>query len=320
MAMYQHHIDAGEYFDIEEAMMQITVEVVTMALFGVDVRDQAKNIVDAVTVANVSMRPGFPKLRDNSLQDAIAVLDEAMFGIIEKRRTQDEDTGDMISMLLFAEDAETGEKLTDRQIRDQILTFLIPAEETTSTALAWTWYALGQHDDIQAKLHQELDAVLEGRTPTIADLPKLEYTKMVFQEAMRIYPPIWIMSRKATKDDILGEYLIPKEAFVALSPYTMHRHPDYWEKPDEFYPEHFSKVQVQDRPQFAYFPFGGGPRGCIGEAFAMTESLLMLATISKDYHVSLDPSHEVGLDPVYTLRPTNGIKVKLTPHQTNEGN
>lgn len=309
----QRIIAAGKAFDIEEAMMIITVEIVAEALFGVDVSQRAKTIVEAVTTANVTMRPGFPKLRDNKLKDAIGVLDEAMYSIIAERREHGEDTGDLISMLLFSHDAETDEPLTDSQIRDQILTMLIPAEETSSTALSWTWYLLGQHPDIQEKLRQELKSVLNGRVPTISDLPKLQYTRMVFEEAMRIYPPIWIMSRKAIQDETIGGFHIPAGSFVALSPYAMHRHPDYWQNPDVFDPEHFSDAQIANRPQFAFYPFGGGPRGCIGESFARTESILILAMIAQQYHIELDPERPVEPDPAYTLRPANGVHVILRP-------
>ena len=310
---WEPYVASGQPLNIEDEMMRVTLEVVGQALFNIDFNPQVQAIVEAITTINVNMRPGFPKLRNTDLHDALHTLDRAIYAIIKERRQQGGDQGDLLSMLMLAQDADSGEPLTDTQIRDQIVTMIIPAEETTSTALAWTWYLLGQHPEIESRLRNELATVLAGKTPTIADLPRLPYLRMVFEEALRFYPPIWIMSRKATQEDVIGGYHIPANAFVAMSPYTMHRHPDYWYNPDQFDPEHFSPEQVAARPRYAYYPFGGGPRGCIGEAFAMTEALLIMAMVLQRYRLALVADHPVEPDTVYTLRPSNGVLVTLQP-------
>lgn len=306
-------MQSGQPVNVEEEMMELTVDIVGRALFSIDFTDDARTITQAITTVNISMKPGFPKLHAERLQEALKVLDKAMYEIVAARRQQNEDKGDLLSMLMLSKDAETGEGLTDSQIRDQIITMIIPAEETVSTALAWTWYLLGQHPDVEARLRTELSEVLGGRVPTMQDLPRLQYTRMVFEEALRFYPPIWIMSRKAVNGDEIGGYHIPANAFIAMSPYAMHRHPDYWQNPDVFDPEHFAPEQVAKRPRFAFYPFGGGPRGCIGESFAMTEAVLIMAMTMQRYQLTLVPGHVVEPDPVYTLRPINGVLVNLRP-------
>lgn len=303
----------NQTLNVEDEMMELTLDIVGRALFSVDFDEQAREIVQAITTVNISMKPGFPKLHNERLQAALARLDEAVYAIVRERRANNVDHGDLLSMLMLAADADTGEGLTDSQIRDQIITMIIPAEETTSTALAWTWYLLGQHPEIEAKMRQEISSVLNGRQATVADFANLQYTRMVFEEALRFYPPIWIMSRKATQDDEIGGYRIPANAFVAMSPYAMHRHPDFWQNPDVFDPEHFSPEQSANRPRYAFYPFGGGPRGCIGESFAMTESLLILATVMQHYRMPLVADHAVETDAVYTLRPSNGVLVTPQP-------
>ncbi len=313
LAGWADRVKSKQPINVEEEMMELTLDIVGRALFSVDFNEQARDIVQAITTVNISMKPGFPKLHNERLHAALARLDEAVYAIVQARRVNNTDHGDLLSMLMLAQDAETGESLTDSQIRDQIITMIIPAEETTSTALAWTWYLLGQNPHVEAKLREEISSVLGKRTATVADFPKLPYTRMVFEEAMRFYPPIWIMSRKATQDDEIGGFRIPANAFVALSPYAMHRHPDFWQNPDVFDPEHFSPEQSASRPRYAYYPFGGGPRGCIGEAFAMTESLLILASVMQHYRLPLVEGHIVEPDPVYTLRPSNGVLVNALP-------
>ncbi len=310
---WEAYSDQQKPLNIEEEMMHLTLEIVGQTLFHIDFNPQVRSIVEAITTINVNMRPGFPKLNNAQLHEALQTLDTAIYAIIRERRQQQVDHGDLLSMLMLAQDADTGEYLTDTQIRDQVVTMIIPAEETTSTALSWTWYLLGQHPDIESQLRHELSEVLAGRLPTIADLPRLPYLRMVFEEALRFYPPIWIMSRKATQEDVIGGYTIPVNAFVAMSPYTMHRHPDYWQNPDQFDPQHFSPEQVAARPRYAYYPFGGGPRGCIGEAFALTEALLIMATVMQRYRLSLVADYAVEPDTVYTLRPSNGVLVTLQP-------
>ena len=198
--------------------------------------------------------------------------------------------------------------MDDKQLRDEVMTLLVAGHETSANVLAWTWYLLAQHPDIQERLHAELDQVLAGRALTVEDLPQLHYTRMVLQEAMRLYPPGWLFMRRAIQDDEIGGYHIPANSSILWSPYVSHRHPDFWEKPEQFYPEHFSEEGAK-RPHHAYMPFGSGPRMCLGNGFAMTEMQWILVTCAQQYRVSLAPGHRVELEPLQTLRPKNGVFV-----------
>jgi len=191
------------------------------------------------------------------------------------------------------------------------MNLLIAGNETTAVALSWAWYLLHKHPEVERKLHGELEEVLGGRAPRFEDLPKLSYTHMVFREAMRLCPPGWIISRRPLEDDEIGGYLVPAGTTVLISPYVTHRNPDYWDKPEDFDPERFSPERSASRPEFAYLPFGGGPRKCIGEHFAMTEGLLILATVAQRYRLRLVPGYPVEPEPLVTLRPKRGVLVVL---------
>lgn len=214
-------------------------------------------------------------------------------------------------MLLAARDEETGEGMNDKQLRDEVLTLMIAGHETTANALAWTWYLLAKHDDVAKRLDRELAEVLGGATPTVEDLPRLSYTRMVIEESMRLYPPAWATSRNAIAADGIGGFGIPAKSVVLLSPFVTHRHPDVWKRPDEFDPERFSPDRAAARPRFAYYPFGGGPRLCIGNAFALTEMSLVVATVAQRYRLELTkPEREIEPAALITLRPRGGIAMK----------
>ena len=214
-------------------------------------------------------------------------------------------------MLMLARDEETGEGMNDQQLRDEVMTMLFAGHETTANALAWTWYLLSQHPDIEHRLHSELDEVLGGAIPTLEHLPKLNYTRMVIEEAIRLYPPGWAFARHTVGDDEIGGYRIPANSLIWVSPYVTQRHPDFWENPEKFDPERFTPERSAGRPRFAYFPFGGGPHQCIGNAFAMMEAQLLLATIAQRYHLQLVPGHPVEPKVVLTLRPRYGLSMTL---------
>jgi cytochrome P450 len=191
------------------------------------------------------------------------------------------------------------------------MTLLLAGYETSANALAWTWYLLTQHPEAEERLHAELDQILAGRIPTVADLPQLNYTRMVLEEAMRLYPPVWVLMRRAIQDDEIDGYHIPANSYILWSPYISHRHPDFWEKPEQFYPEHFSAEGSAKRPRHAYMPFSSGPRVCIGNTFAMTGMQLILATIVQQYRVSLASGHHVEPEPLLGLRPKKGVLVSI---------
>ena len=240
----------------------------------------------------------------------MATLDKVVYGLIAERRKSGQDTGDLLSMLLAARDAETGEAMSDQQLRDEVMTLLLAGHETTSNTLNWIWYLLGKNPPVERRLHAELDEVLGGRVATVDDLPKLRYTMMVVQESMRLYPAVWGIGRTPLQDDEIAGYHIPAGSSIILSQYVVHRHPDFWDQPEGFDPERFS-----GHPPAAYFPFGGGPRVCIGNNFALIEARLILATMAQRYRLQLVPGHPVVPDPVVTLRPRDGVRVTLRPYQ-----
>jgi cytochrome P450 len=203
--------------------------------------------------------------------------------------------------------------MSDRQLRDEVMTLFLAGHETTANALTWTWYLLSTHPEIERRLEMELAAGLGGRTPTLADLSQLTYIGMVIQEAMRLYPPAWIIGRNALEADQIGGYDIPAGSTVVLSPYVTHRHPDFWVNPEGFDPERFTPERSRGRPYFAYFPFGGGPRLCLGNNFALLEARLALATVAQRYRLELVPGHPVEPEPLVTLRPRHGLLMTLRP-------
>jgi cytochrome P450 len=203
--------------------------------------------------------------------------------------------------------------MTDQQLRDEVITLLLAGHETTANTLTWAWYLLSQNPQAAERLRGELSTVLHGRPPGIEDLPALPYARSVIQEALRLYPPAWIISRRAEQDDEIGGYPIPAGTVVSLSPYVMHRHPRFWPSPAAFDPDRFSPAQAEGRPAYAYFPFGGGPRLCIGRDFAMQEALLILATVAQRFDLRLVPGHPVEPEPLITLRPKFGVKMTLHP-------
>ena len=253
----------------------------------------------------------FPTAQNRRFQQAVANAEQIVYDLINERRRGRGNPNDLLSLLMAARDEETGEGLSDKELRDQAITIIGAGYETTTQALAWTWYLLAKHPEIENKLHAEISDVLGGRTPTFEDLPNLKYTLMVFQEAMRLYPPIWMMSRAAIEADEIGGYRVPANSEILLLPYITHRSPKYWENPEEFNPEHFLPEKVAARPRFAYFPFGAGARQCIGNNFALMEAQLIIATITQKYRLRLTDEQSLKPETSVTLRPNKGLKMTL---------
>ena len=311
----------GQPLDVLPEMIHLTLEVVCRSLFGTDIGDKTETIGRSMKEAiayiiyrarhPMALPESLPTPRNRRFREAMRTLDRIVFGIIESRRHADVGVDDLLSMLLQARDEQSGGEMDDRQIRDEVITFLLAGHETTAIALTWTWYLLTQHPDVEERLHAELDRVLGGRWPTAEDLPRLAYTRRVFEEALRLYPPAWNQSRIALADDEVGGYHLPAGSLVSLCQYVTHRHPDFWEEPERFDPERFTPEHSAGRPRFAYFPFGGGARQCIGNHFAMMEGQLILASVAQRYRMRLVPGHPIEPDATFTFRPRPGVLVTL---------
>ncbi|RMD97236.1 MAG: cytochrome P450 [Calditrichaeota bacterium] len=307
--------------DMAQEMMRLTLSIAGMTLFSTDVASEADEIGQALTTAMklferitlpfAEYLDRLPLPSNYRLRKARARLDQTIYRMIDQRRRSGKDRGDILSMLLNAQDVEgDGGRMSDVQVRDEAMTLFLAGHETTAIALTWTWYLLSQHPQAMAKLQQELDEVLSGRPPTVEDIPRLSYTRNVFAESMRLYPPAYLIGRRATGDFELGGYRIPAGSIILMSQFIMHRNPDYFPEPEKFNPDRWTAEAEARRPRFAYFPFGGGPRVCIGEAFAWMEGVLVLATLAQTWQPELVPGHPVAMRPLITLRPKYGIKKK----------
>ncbi|MEP6707269.1 MAG: cytochrome P450, partial [Pyrinomonadaceae bacterium] len=317
----------GETLDIADEMMRLTLAIVGKTLFDADVESQAEEVGEAMSVVmdlfNTLTVPFFELLEKLPLpqmqrfKKARARLDRIIYRLIEERRRSGEDRGDLLSMLLLAQDEEgQSGSMSDEQVRDEALTIFLAGHETTANALTWTLYLLSKNPAAEAKLHEELQAVLGSRLPTGEDFPQLRYTEMVLAESMRLFPPAWAIGRLAVDDCEIGGYGVPARSLVLMSQYIMHRDARYFPEPEHFNPERWTPEARESRPQFSYFPFGGGPRRCIGEGFAWLEGVLLLATLAQQWQMRLVPNHPVALRPVITLRPKHGMRMIITKRQT----
>jgi cytochrome P450 len=306
-------------FNVDEEMTNLTFQIIGQSLFNVDVSPKNHSFRQAFLQVNAFlieyMATPFPPVfiptsRNRRFLSAIETMDSLTYEIIRNRRRLQEDVGDLLSMMLNTKD-ENGQGMSDKELRDEIMTMLVAGHETAAHALAWACYLLAQHPEVEERLHAELDQILAGRTPRVEDLPQLRYTRMVVEEALRLYPTAWLLMRRAIQDDEIGGYSIPAKSSLLWSSYFAHRHPDFWEKPEQFYPEHFSEELSAKRPGHAYIPFSSGPRVCMGNSFAMTEMQLILATIAQQYRVSIAPGYRAELKPLMTIRPKNGILISI---------
>ena len=309
---------SGDTLDISGEMMRLTLAVVGKTLFSADVESEAPEIGEALTTVlkmfRMLMMPfseyleklPLPSIR--RFEKARDRLDQTIYGLIRERRQSGEDTGELLSMLLLAQDEEAdGGSMTDTQVRDEALTLFLAGHETTANALTWTWYLLSQNPACEARLHQEIDSVLEGRVPDMADLPKLRYTEMILAEAMRLYPPAWAIGRMSKEPFELGGISMAAKTICILSPYVTQRDARWFPHPERFDPERWTPEAREARPKFSYFPFGGGARVCIGERFAWMEGVLLLATLAQKWKLRLAPDQRVEPLPLITLRTKYGM-------------
>ena len=312
----------GQTRDVHADMMAITQGIVAKTLFDADVSDDAFDVGHAlhVLMEDFSRRrtalfalPRFVRTpARRRARAAVERLDRIVYAIIATRRASDEDRGDLLSILLAARDADDGSRMTDRQVRDEIMTLFLAGHETTAVSLSWTWYLLAQHPEVEATLAGELRSVLGGRLPTVADLPQLRYAEMVVMESMRLYPPAFTITRRVAEACEVGGHRIEAESTLIMSQWIVQRDARWFDAPEAFRPERWENDLAKRLPRYAYFPFGGGPRLCIGNTFAMMEATLLLATIAQRFRFRLAPGASVKPLLSVTLRPAEGIHMILS--------
>jgi cytochrome P450 len=315
----------GATVDVAEAMMQATLTIISRTMFSSDSDDIVEIVGRGVERYQAEVRPtladflGFPQWFSHRAKlqasgRALSEFDVAIDRLIETRvQNHNAWPNDLLGRLVAARDEETSGGMSRQEVRDQVITIFMAGHETTSLALTWAWYLLSQHPAEEAKLHAEIKTVLGGRPPRHEDLAKLAYTRMIIEEAMRLYPPVPTISRTPLANDEVCNLRVPKGSVVLISPWVLHRHRRLWERPDVFEPERFAPERAAARPRFSYLPFGAGPRICIGAAFAMAEAMLILATIAQRYSLRLVPGHTVEPQGLITLRARYGLKMTMKP-------
>src|ERR687893_2546146 len=309
----------GQTIDVHEEMMHLTLEIVAKCLFDADVGTRATEVARAMKVALedfssqrrlIRIPKSIPTPHNIRFEMAARRLDEVIGTIIENRRKGEEDWGDLLSMLMLAED-ESGERMTDKQLRDEVMTLFLAGHETTANTLAWTFWLLSSYAAAEAKLAEELERVLGSRTPIVADVPNLPYVERVVKESMRLYPPAWVMGREAVGECEVGGYRMPASTTALMRQWGGHRDPRYHRDPQRFDPDRWTAGYEKEMPRFAYFPFGGGARQCIGAGFAMTEARLVLAAVAQRFGMEIVPGQRVEPYASITLRPKEGIRMTL---------
>jgi cytochrome P450 len=321
-ARYSERWHSPGEFDAAREMTRLTLAIAGKTLFDADVETDAEDVWQALTelqsLLPASLAP-FSELFDwmplpanVRFWHARARLDAIIYRIIDEHRRSG-DRGDLLSMLLAARDGGAdGAGMSIEQIRDECMTLLLAGHETTANALTWTWYLLSRHPDVERRLHEELDGVLRGRSPTVGDLDGLPYAHMVVQESLRLYPPAWLLGRRALQPFSIGGFSLPARAILLISPFVVHRDSRWYDDPSNFDPERFGPIERAKRPKYAYVPFGAGPRVCIGESFAWMETVLVLATIAQRWHLRVSPTYQPQMTPLITLRPKGGMPVVAT--------
>lgn len=309
----------GQVLAMDAEMMQLTLEIAARALFGAELRGEVEElqraVLTALTVFDRHRNPFAELLNRLPLPATVRVwrarrrIEQTVERFIRERRENGAEAVDLLSLLLAAREEETGLGLTQRQIRDEIVTLLLTGHETTAVALTWSWYLLARHPEVEARLHAEVDALVGERTPTFEDMKRLVYTRQVVSEAMRLRPPVWAVSRQAVREVEIGGHRFPRGATLVVCQYALHRDPAWWPDPERFLPERFAPGAPIER--FAYLPFSAGSRGCIGEHFAWTEAILVLATVARRWRLQRVDDEPLGLRPSITLRPDRPLRMRL---------
>lgn len=313
----------GEERDISGEMMRLTLNIVGKTLFNANVNDEADEVGKAMTnlvelfdfllLPFSELLEKLPLPQTQRFRKAKKLLDSIIYGIIEERRKSGEDNGDLLSMLLTAQDDADGGRMTDKQVRDEALTLFLAGHETTANALTWTFYLLSQNPETEAKFHAELDEIIGDKGVTPEDYGKLKFTEAVLAESMRLFPPAWAIGRLAIETCEIGGFQIPKKSLIILSPAVTHRDERFWNDANAFKPERFlgENAIKEASNKFAYFPFGGGIRRCVGEQFAWTEGVLLLAVLGKKWRLKLNPKQKIKPRPMITLRSKYGMKMRI---------
>ncbi len=304
----------GELFDVAQEMNWLAMVIVVKTLFGAEVQSGESDVIreSLNEILDLFQRSTLPPDEAKRFDDSRARLDETVYRLIrERRESGDEDQGDLLSMLLMAHDEEgDGSGMTDLQIHDEAMTIFLAGHETSANAMTWAWYLHSQHPEVEARLHEEVDRVLEGRLPEMEDVPRLPYVRQVFAESMRLYPPLWAIGRRPLKDVSLGEYTLKEGTIVILSPWVTHHDKRHFPEPMRFDPDRWTPEEEAKRPKFSYFPFSAGSRQCLGEAFAWMETTLAIAAVAQKWKLVLEPGHRVELQPQLTLRSRYGMKMR----------
>ncbi len=311
----------GSELDVAEEMTRLTFSIVGRTLFSVDWSGDAREAREYFDAANTGVMdralsvlkaPLFvPTQKNRRLNGSIAALDGIVRDLIAGRRSQAPAHPDLLSTLMEAADADSGERMTDAQLRDEVVTLMFAGHDTTSSALAFAFHLLARHPQWRAQLEDEVDTVLQGKRPSAADVPRLTRCTLALQETMRLYPPAWLLIREALEDDVIGGFHIPRKTLIGISPHVVHRHPDLWDEPDTFRPERFLPEAVARRPKHAYLPFGAGQRQCIGSNFAMLEATLVLARVLQTYRLERVGDAPLDLEALITLKPKGPMPMRL---------
>ena len=306
---WQIKFESSQPVDIAREMAALTMTITSRALFGVDLGDEVKEIGEIInSVADLLEKPKDPRLQQ-AARDFGAVVER----IIQERRRNFRDQDDLLSSLMTAHDEPSGVMLNDSQLKNEVMGLLLAGHETTANALTWTFYALSQNLWAWERLRSEIQLVIGKRVPASTDLASLPYLRRVLEESLRLYPPAWIIGRRAIHDDTIGGYFVPAGTVIAICIYTLHRHPDFWENPDQFDPERFTPHRSANRDKHAYIPFSIGPRQCIGNSFSLLEASLILACTSQHFELHLLPGIEVQPQPLFVLRPNRDLLMTLHP-------
>jgi len=310
----------GETIDLVEEMMALTQTIIVRTMFSTDLGATAEIVNRTWPIINrrigetfwsTKLETRLPLPANRRFWRALGELEAVVYRIIADRRRTRRDEADLLSMFLSARDEDTGETMTDRQLRNEVMTMLLAGHETTSLALSWTYYLLAQHPEIERSVAGEAERAAGGGRLSFAHLDRLAGTRRVIEESLRLYPPAWGFSRQAVADDEIGGYRVRRGSLVFLIPFVIHRRPGLWPDPERFDPDRFTPDREAARPRFAYIPFGGGPRGCIGNQFAMVEAQLIVAAVARRYRIALVPGQTVRPEPLITLRPSPGIRARL---------